>query len=91
MTAVSDNILQILFGINMSNVSERKITPQITNNTLYSSFIRIKFKKVHLVDFIIQFITMHGQYNTKLIQFNSLFYQGVFTVVKGSRVLCIKH
>ena len=28
--------------------------------------IRIKLKKVHLVGFIMQFITMHGQYNIKL-------------------------
>jgi hypothetical protein len=27
--------------------------------------IRIKFKKVHLIGSIIQFIMMHGQYNMK--------------------------
>ena len=31
--------------------------------------MRIKFKKVYLVGFIIQFITMHGQYN---FQFSTL-------------------
>ena len=34
-------------------------------NTYVEDVFRIKFKKVHLVGFIVQFITMHSQYNIK--------------------------
>ena len=37
----------------------------------YSDNSRIKFKKVYLVDFITQFIMMHGQYNIKCTECSS--------------------
>jgi hypothetical protein len=43
--------MQTLFGINVSNISEKIITPQITNNTPYS--IKMYLHRLKNVEFYV--------------------------------------
>ena len=74
MAVISKYIQLPYFFRTFCNQNTLKLLYNKTNDMqfleFYSDNIRIKFKKVYLVGFIIQFITMHGQYNIKTLKLN---------------------